>query len=109
VAYALFVEWNARQAGPQAVARAAERFGADCVRGAHAHVEIDERDDHDAMMYDVAYRVCRARRLPTGALTQLLHDIGGLQRAYFTELHAYAARRRRAPGAVVTAACAAGT
>lgn len=109
VAYALFVEWNSRQAGPQAVARAAERFGPDCVRGAHAHVEIDQRDDHDEMMYEVAYRVCRARGLATEVLIQLLHDIGQLQRGYFAELHAYAARRRPDSGAALTAAYGAGT
>lgn len=86
VAYSVFVEWNSERASAAAVARAAEAFGASHVAGSRAHLGIDEREDHLAVMLEVAEAVMRGRHDPA-VLVGLLQETGELFRAYFTELH----------------------
>jgi hypothetical protein len=90
VAYSVFVEWNSKQASPAATERASAAFGPDYVKGARAHIAIDEREQHDDMMLDVAKAVLTARRYPDGVLTALLAEFGALFRDYFIELDQYA-------------------
>jgi hypothetical protein len=86
VAYSVFVEWNSERASAAAVERAAEAFGPGHVAGSRAHLGIDVREDHLATMLDVARAVMRDRH-DHAVLAELLHEIGALFRAYFTELH----------------------
>jgi hypothetical protein len=65
---------------------AAEAFGPGHVAGSRAHLGIDVREDHLATMLDVARAVMRDRH-DHAVLAELLHEIGALFRAYFTELH----------------------
>ena len=90
VAYAVFVEWNSKQASPAAADRASTAFGPDYVKGAKAHIAIDEREQHDDMMLEVAKAVLTARRYPDSVLTALLAEFGALFRGYFIELDHYA-------------------
>jgi hypothetical protein len=91
VAYSVFVEWNSKQASPAATERAEAAFGAAFVKGAKAHIAIDEREQHDDMMLDVAKAVLTARHYPEDLLTMLLAEFGALFRDYFVELDRYAA------------------
>lgn len=87
VAYSVFAEWNSERASPLAVARAASAFSERHVKGARAHIKIDERDDHYDMMLEVAGRVLRARGYPFEVMEQALRTVGTLLRAYFAELY----------------------
>jgi hypothetical protein len=90
VAYSVFVEWNAKQASPAAAERVEAAFGPAYVKGARAHIAIDEREQHDDMMIEVAVAVLTARRYPDDLLPALLAEFGALFRAYFVELDRYA-------------------
>lgn len=89
VAYSVFVEWNSKHAAPLAAERAAAAFGPNCVKGAKAHIAIDERDQHDDMMLEVARAVVTARNYSIDLLAALLAEYGALFRAYFAELDRY--------------------
>uniref|UniRef100_Q07VJ3 Uncharacterized protein n=1 Tax=Rhodopseudomonas palustris (strain BisA53) TaxID=316055 RepID=Q07VJ3_RHOP5 len=90
VAYSVFVEWNSKQASPAAAERVEAAYGPAYVKGARAHIAIDEREQHDDMMLEVARAVLTARCYPDGVLTALLAEFGALFRAYFVELDRYA-------------------
>ncbi len=89
VTYSVFVEWNSKYAARLAAERAATAFGASYVKGAKAHIAIDELDQHDVMMLDVASAVVAARGYSIDMLGALLSEVGALFRAYFAELDQY--------------------
>lgn len=99
VAYSVFVEWNSKRASPLAAQRAAAAFGEDHVKGARAHMAIDERDRHDDMMLEIAEAVIEAHGYSLDVLSRLLRDVGILFRAYFTELDDFAKAADRTPEA----------
>jgi hypothetical protein len=89
VTYSVFVEWNAERFSRVVVDRAAAAFSADHVKGARAHVGIDDKDGHVETMIQVAYRIV-AKRGTSDLMFVLLREISALLRAYFTELHWWA-------------------
>lgn len=89
VMYSVFVEWNSERFSLGAVDRAAAAFSADHVKGARAHVGIDDKDGHVETMIQVAYRIV-AKRGTSDLMFVLLREISALFRAYFTELHWWA-------------------
>jgi hypothetical protein len=89
VAYSVFVEWNSERLSRGAVDRAAAAFSADHVKGARAHLGIDDKDGHVATMIQVAHRIV-SKRGTSDLLVILLREISALFRAYFTELHWWA-------------------
>ena len=103
VAYSVFVEWNSKRASPMAAERAAAAFGEDHVKGAMAHIAIDQRDRHDDMMFEIAEGVIEARGFPVQIMFHLLRDVGFLFRAYFGELDAFAVATREAENATAGA------
>jgi hypothetical protein len=94
VAYSIFVEWNSKRSAPLALQRATKAFGANYVRGAKAHMSIDDRDGHEDMMLSIADGVMSARGLSNELLGTLLCEIGTFFRAYFAELDQFAGAAR---------------
>ncbi|WP_256682483.1 hypothetical protein [Burkholderia ubonensis] len=90
VSYSIFVEWNSARFSRAAIERAAAVFGERHVRGANAHLRIDEQDDHYAEMVEIAYRLT-AERGGAPVVIALLREIASLLRATFVELHALTA------------------
>jgi hypothetical protein len=86
VAYSVFVEWNSERASAAAVERTAAELGASYVTGSRAHLGIDVREDHLAVMLEVTAAVMRGR-YDGSVLGALLRELGALFRGYFTELH----------------------
>ena len=89
VAYSVFVEWNSERFSRGAVDRAAAAFSADHVKGARAHVGIDDKHGHPDTMFEVAHRIT-AKRGTSDLMFLLLREISALFRSYFTELHWWA-------------------
>jgi hypothetical protein len=86
VAYSLLVEWSSERYSPRAVAKAECAFTEDHVKGSKSHLGIDEEEDHNRMMLDVASRVlATAGGLPT--LERLVRTIAAHLRQYFLELY----------------------
>ncbi|MEF3059518.1 hypothetical protein V4C85_06485 [Ralstonia solanacearum] len=100
VSYSIFVEWNSARVSGAAIKRAASVFGERYVRGASAHLKIDERDDHYAEMVEIAYRLTGGR---SEDVVRLLRDIAGLLRATFVELHQFTGVRQAASPQVARA------
>lgn len=96
VAYSLYVEWNSARASPLVVARVASALGSDLVKGAHAHIGIDEAEDHAALIVEIAAAVMQARGYSAAMLQHLLCVIGAFFRAYFQELDVFAAQYAKA-------------
>lgn len=86
VAYSIFVEWNSARYSSAAVSKAAAAFGESHIDGSRMHVSIDEDEDHNAVMIDVAYRLLQ-RAASEEVLSKLIRDIGALFRKYFKELY----------------------
>jgi len=90
VAYSIFAEWNSERASPLVVKRAEAAFSSNHVKGARAHIGIDERDDHYLMMLEVASTVLTKRQYSLEVLISLLREISVFLRIYFMDLYEYA-------------------
>lgn len=90
VMYSVFVEWNSARSSRDTVERAAAAFSADHVKGARAHVGVDDKHGHLETMIEVAHRIATKRGTPD-LMFILIREISALFRAYFTELHWWAA------------------
>lgn len=86
IAYSLFVEWNSDRASRAVVAATETSFSKDHAKGARAHTELDDREDHYGMMVDTILHL-----VPSRASEKVLHDelriIADLLRRYFVELY----------------------
>ncbi|ALP68776.1 hypothetical protein AN416_38785 (plasmid) [Paraburkholderia caribensis] len=99
VAYSIFVEWNSARTSRAAVQRAASVFGEQYVRGANAHQEIDERENHYEEMILIAHRLTLQRGGVT-LVIQLLREITSLLQSTFKELDQLKITPRRASTAL---------
>ena len=75
IAYSIFVEWNSAKASNLAVERAASALSKNHVKGAKAHVAIDENENHYDMMLDVANSVMQARGYGLCVLSMFVREI----------------------------------
>jgi hypothetical protein len=81
-----FVEWYSDRYNPKITDHAAVTFGADFVKGSHAHIAYDESHDHDELMWSTVERAVNGWGTWSDAERHLTNfiDLVGL---YFTELH----------------------
>jgi len=95
VAYSICAEWNSERVSELVVERAERAFSEQHVVGSRVHTKIDEREDHYAMMLDVAHRL-----MPVGSdgdvLVQLLQNVLALIGDYLNELYELAVVRAQA-------------
>lgn len=86
VAYSIFVEWNSARYSQPAVLKAAAAFSSEHVAGSHAHLAIDQDEDHYDVMVEIAHRLLRGSD-PDDVLVPLIRDLAALFRRYFEELY----------------------
>ncbi|MEQ1508055.1 MAG: iron-containing redox enzyme family protein [Myxococcota bacterium] len=80
-----FVEWYSDRYNGAITARAAEAFGHGTTRGAAAHLAIDERSDHEGLMFSTVRAVIR-RPGDEDRVRQYLGSLVDLVGQYFRQL-----------------------
>ena len=97
LAYSIYLECGSETDASKTVDNARRHYGAEAVRGSHAHLHIDGEEQHYVMVSDIVRRVLAKNGEDEARLFELLRKFGELFRAYYRELYELTVVRQSAP------------